>query len=225
MKIILHGENIVASRNALHEIRNKHRGETVILSGKTVSLGDLKQATESLSILSDNRLVIIENLYGRPSKKELTQFLSYLTTFKTEFNIVLWEAKEITAASLRKIPSSWEIKSFTLPKVMFAFLESISPVNNQQMLKLIKDLRKTSSNEFIYLMIVRQIRLLLLAKEKALGGMPSWMIGKFIRQADRFTREQLLDIYKKLLIMDIGQKTGIAPFELGSELDLLLATI
>lgn len=225
MFTFIHGENIVASRNYLNEIRTKHQGETVILSGKTVSLGDLKQATESFTLLSDNRLVIVENLYTRPSKKELAQFVSYLTAFKTDFNIVLWEAKEITKVGLRKIPSSWEIKSFTLPKVMFAFLESITPANNQKILKLIKDLRKTSSNEFIYLMIVRQIRLLLLVKENALTGMPSWMIGKFFRQATRFTKEQLLNIYKKLLIIDIGVKTGSAPFDLGSELDLLLATI
>lgn len=225
MITLIHGENILESRNYLNEKRGKHQGETIILSGKTVSLGDLKQATESLSILATNRLVIVENLYSRPSKKELTQFISYLITFKTDFDIVLWEAKEITKVGLRKIPSSWEIKRYSLPKVMFAFLESIAPSNNQKMLKLIKDLRKTSGDDFIYLMIVRQIRLLLLAKENALSGMPSWMIGKFFRQAERFTKEQLLNIYKKLLIIDIGQKTGSAPFALGRDLDLLLATV
>ena len=64
----------------------------------------------------------------------------------------------------------------------------------------------------------------LLAKDSPdnLSKMPTWMRQKFVRQAEVFEHERLEKIYKKLLKIDIGQKTGTAVVPLESELDFLV---
>lgn len=225
MKIILHGEDIVNSRNALYSLRKKYPGEIINLSGKTASLTEVKQILESSSLFTSKRLLIIENLYSRPSKKETLQLIDYLSNTKTNTDIILWENKEISPVNLKKISSKWEIKLYSLPKLLFTFLENITPFNHQNMLKLFQEVRKTNSDEFIYLMIVRQIRLLLLAKEKSLSGIKPWLISKLTKQANKFTLTKLLEIYKKLLVIDIETKTGNPPFELNQRLDLWLTDV
>lgn len=225
MITLLHGENIVGSRNYLNDIRVKHTGEIIVLDGKTVLLGEIKQAVESLSLFSGSRLVIIENLCSRLSKTQLKEYLSYLFKAESLSDIVIWEGKEITKVSLKNIPKNWKVESYPIPKVIFNFLDNISPGNNIKMLSLLKDSRKTNDDNFLFLMIVRQIRMLLLAFEGGLVGMPPWMAGKFSRQAKKYSKEDLLKLYKKLLLIDIGQKSGTAAFDLTKELDLLMATL
>ncbi len=224
MKTFLHGENIVESRNELQNIRTQHKGEIINLNGKNVALTELKQALESMSLFGQDRLVIIENLISRQSKTQLKEVIDYITSEKTSVNIVIWEGKEVGKILLRKF-TSWDIQLFKIPKVLFTFLDSITPGNAQRMLELLINSRKSNEDMFIFLMIVRQIRLLLLAKDRGLTGMPPWIAGKISRQSSSFSKEQLINLYKKLLLIDIGQKTGKASFNLNQELDLFVATL
>lgn len=224
MKILLHGENIVESREALHQIRTKHKGEILNLNGKTVSLTEIKQALESMSLFEGDRLVIIENLFSRQSKTQLKELIDYIANIKTNTSLVLWEGKELGKVALRKF-TAFDVQLFKIPKVLFAFLENIIPGNIEKMLVLLNESRKSNEEMFIFLMIVRQIRLLLLAKDQGLIGMPPWIAGKLSHQSREFTNDQLIKLYKKLLLIDIGQKTGRASYNLGQELDLFIATL
>jgi len=63
--LILHGENLAASRLALSQkvVVGKSSGNEIVrLSGTEINLTAIKQALESLSMFSPNRLVVIENL-------------------------------------------------------------------------------------------------------------------------------------------------------------------
>ncbi len=108
---------------------------------------------------------------------------------------------------------------------MFSFLESITPYQKDKAIKLIEQVRKKASDEFIYLMIVRQIRLLLLAKEKALPALPFWLSKRINFQASQFEKNQLLKLYQKLLVIDIKEKNNLTSLNLGEAIDLWLATL
>jgi DNA polymerase-3 subunit delta len=83
---------------------------------------------------------------------------------------------------------------------------------------------------YVFTMIVRQFRLLLLARDAADHGhspqqvlaesphrLPSFVAEKVGRQAMGFSLEQLSEIYRELLALDIASKTGRADLTLGLE--------
>ncbi len=225
MKYFIHGDDVTQSRNFLNSLRQKNTNESILIDGKTADIGDLIQAIEPQSLFSVGKLVIIENLTAKKSTKEVKEILSYLSKLQTDVDIILWEAKEIGQPILKQIIDSFTVKSFKTPKIMFKFLENVNPANKSGFLELLIPLRQNSSDEFLFLMMARQLRLLILFKNNALANMPSWIQGKLKSQADKFSAKQLFDTYRKLLMIDIAQKTGNTAFTLQEELDIMLATI
>ena len=93
--ILFHGDNLVESRNALTATieETKKRGVTDIvrLNGEKVELVDLKQALESHSLFSTERLIVIENLLARKRSKAKDELTDFLKTADTTKNVLLWE--------------------------------------------------------------------------------------------------------------------------------------
>jgi len=225
MLILLHGDDISQSQDALHLLR-VDQDEIVNFDGKRVLLEEIKQASESLSLFGEKRLIIIENLFSKSSKDDLKTIVSYLSDLKSDYDIIIWEGKLVSKRETNKLGKKWQIKDFSIPKIIFTLMESVWPKNNMKMLELVSKAREYKvSDEFIFLMLVRQIRMLILAKDNGLTGMPFWMAGKFSKQAGYFETEALILLYKKLLAIDIKQKTGRGAYNMGGELDLLFATL
>lgn len=225
MLILLHGDDVEKSRDALNLFRTG-QDEIISFDGKKITIDEIKQASESMSLFGEKRLIIIEHLFSRLSKEDLKSITSYLSSLDTPYDIIIWESKLIGKREINRLGKSWQVKEFTIPKVIFTLVESVKPGNHKRMLELLKVAREYKvSDEFIFLMLVRQVRMLLLAKDDGLVGMPSWMAGKFSKQAELFNTDNLLFFYKKLLGIDIKIKTGTSGYLLGGELDLLLASL
>ena len=230
--IILHGENIVASRLALEEKINgfKAKGvdEIVSLDGMKLELTDLKQALESTSLLGKDRLVVIENLLSSPKSKKKEEEVNYLVKVDPKSLLILWEAKEISAAGLKKLAAKARVSVFKIPPLIFKFLDSIWPQNKKNALELLHQCFQVDKPEMVFYMLCRQIRLLIIARDlgaKGLSSLASWQQAKFLRQGEKFSLEQLLGIHRKLLRIDYEQKTGRAVLPLASQLDLLIADL
>lgn len=226
--MILHGENTVLSRQRLQEeieaFKTKKKGEVLKFEGNNLSLADLQQALESLSLLEENRLIILENIFsGRPSK-EKSNIIAYLKK-SNPANLIIWEAKKIDGRILSSFKT--QVLRFDLPLVIFRFLDSLAPGNITQSINLFHQSLEQDPPELIFYLLARQIRLLILAAdlgEKGLGQMKDWQKGKLIRQAKKFGLIKLIKIYKELLQIDWQQKTSQTPFNLVSQLDLFLAS-
>lgn len=218
---ILHGDNIVQSRKRLTEILEKARKEgteIVYLDGTKVTITEVRSALESGSLFGKNRLVVIENL------KEKPEILTYLKKGKFDNDLILWEQKEIKGEILPGI----ELEIFKLPPLIFSFLESIRPGSSKESLRLLSELKKGEEPEMIFYMLVRQFRNLILARDLGASGLSDlalWQQKKFLKQAENFSLEQLLEMYRKLLEIDFKQKTSSDPYSLSSRLDLLTAEI
>ncbi len=95
-------------------------------------------------------------------------------------------------------------------------------------LPLFHDLAKTEPVEVIFVMIVRQLRYLLLTKDKIASqksGLPPWQVARFERQANYFREEDLIASYRKLLDIDYKIKSGRTPFNLQQLLDIFLVNL
>jgi hypothetical protein len=220
---LYHGEDTIASRQALIEFKQEQAAaglEVNTFSGKDLSLADLRQATESLDLLGTQRAVIIEGLFAAPKSRRSDELLSYLKTAQTEA-ILLWEKKKVNANRFK--PLNLEAREFTLPKILFSWLESLSPGNPQGNLKLYRQLADSQPVEVLAYMMARQIRQLLTAKfEPELLTGPSWITGKIVRQAGSFSEAQLFDWHHQLYLIDKEIKTGQSLLPLNQRLAQLL---
>ncbi|HMK08756.1 MAG TPA: hypothetical protein VK449_06950, partial [Anaerolineales bacterium] len=89
---------------------------------------------------------------------------------------------------------------------------------------------------YVFTMVVRQFRLLILARDaldrglaprQALAGppqrVPGFVADKVGRQALGFSLDRLVEIYRELLALDVASKSGRA--DLGLGLETLVATL
>jgi len=226
--IILHGENIVLSRQKLKEksldFKKKTKGEILFFNGST-ELINIQQAFQSLSLLGEHQLVIIENLFGGKKSKEKEKIIAFIKDLQPK-NLIIWEGKKIDGRLLSSFQG--QVLRFDLTPVLFHFLDSLRPGNIKASIILLHQTLEQLPAEMIFFMLVKHFRLLILATDlgkKGLKSMPSWRQGKLISQGHKFGLERLLKIYQRLLRIDCQQKTGKTPFNLSSQLDLLIASL
>jgi len=120
-----------------------------------------------------------------------------------------------------------DVESLTAPviqKNVFEMADAIGKRDTRRALDALHDLLVESSLEELIGMIIRQFRLLLLVKE-ALGTsmtvtemsglvkLPAGIVEKYINQARGYSLTELKGIYRRLLALDISNKTSQMPAE------------
>jgi DNA polymerase III delta subunit len=222
--VIFHGENTALSRQRLNQLIEKFRGEVVKLEGEKITLSELQQAVESRSIFGADKLVVIFGLFSRKPSKEKEKLLDYCQKENPQ-NLIVWEEKKIDGRVLINFKRA-KIELFDLPKIIYKFLDSLSPFNKKTSLLLFHQCLKKEVPERIFYFLCRHIEQLIIAADlgkRGLKNLPDWKKEKLAKQAKAFGLEKLINIYQKLLAIDYQQKTGKSPFSLISSLDLLIA--
>src|SRR3990167_5016607 len=123
MITLLHGDNLVLSRNQLKEQISaaKDKGiEIIRLTGQELTSEALIQALESPSLFAGQKTIVIEGLLSlRPSK--LKDSLIELVANHQEQPLILWEPKSVTAANLKKLKTA-KVQEFKITPLVFKFL-------------------------------------------------------------------------------------------------------
>lgn len=231
MITILHGDDIVKSRQELETIKKQNKeAELLILDGRKVDLTQVKQVLEAGAMFTTSRLVIIENLLSGRKNKNQEEILGYLGKNPPRVELILWEEEEVSKSLLSKVPPA-KITLFKPEPVLFKFLESIRPKNTEEVLSLLARCIRVEAPEIIFYMLNRQFRLLLLVKDGITSGveeldrLADWQKQRLARQAKYFSLEQLVNIYHQLLEIDYQQKTGQAAFDLAKTLELFITNL
>ncbi len=228
MLILIHGDDIVACRKALFELKDKYSdSELISFLGSEISITDIISATDSPSLFSQGKVLILENLLGQSKPKVKEEILLYLNK-SADIPVILYEEKEVDKTNLIKYFSKAKIIACKLPQQLFKFLDSIKSSSPSQVLNTFRNIIKERQDEFVLSMLIRQWRNLIVAKdlgEKGFPGVPTWQTGKFIRQADFFSLKQLVSSYRQLLAADLKVKTGGTSFNLNQLLDIFLVSL
>lgn len=230
MITILHGENIVASRNRLLELRQKAEGKEIVTLPANVDITMFKQAAESTSLFGDDRLIIIEQLLTKIGRKTSDEALRYLTSSTFDASCILWETKTIPPSILSLFPPKTVVEQFKFNKTLFQFLDNLKPQNTRSILTLYHACLDEEEPELIFAMIIRQVRLLLGILTQAenleeLKRLAPWQRGKLVKQASLFSTEQLITFHNQLHKLDYQVKTGQTGFSLADNLDFLLGEL
>lgn len=227
MKLLLHGDNQVASRKRLDELINqaKSSGQEIIrLNGANLTETDLRQALETQSLFGGEKTVVIERLSARLRSKEKDTLLK-LVEQETKTSIVMWETNLLTAAHLKKL-ASFKPETFKTPATIFRFLDSLTPQSPRVVIAALHDCLRTEATELVLYLTARRISELIIALDKpSLLVQAPWLKGKLLSQAKKFTLDQLTNLHSQLLDLEYAQKTGTNILPLSSELDLLLLNI
>ncbi len=228
---LIHGEALVASRNELSELKKRYaEAEVVVFDGRTLTPTEFIQATQSTSLFALRRVVVVENLFSKrlnKAKDEKEQFIKLIGEISEEIVLILWEEKELAKTVLFKLPKNTDTALFKPHRIIFKFVEAIQPGYTGELIDLFEECVRVDREELIFVMLVRQVRYLIMAKDlgRALPDLSSWQISKIMKQGDFFTTRELYNLYHKLYDIEVRIKTGSSPFSLTQELKLFLISV
>ncbi|NMB57076.1 hypothetical protein GYA19_04020 [Candidatus Beckwithbacteria bacterium] len=228
MHYLIHGDYHLQSRKFLTDLKQKAKTENkeiIELNGQILDLNQLIQATTSNSLFGAEKLIVIENLFSRLKSQAQEEILAWLKNYKGENPIIFWEKKGIGKILQRKLPDKTLVKEFKTPVIIFKLVEILSPKNKKQALETLNQALVKEPAEFIFVMLARQMRILLMLKgNQKITGAP-WMIGKYKQQASFFETEKLMALYQDLYKIDKQIKTGKTIMPLDWHLQIWMAGI
>lgn len=226
MLLLLHGDDITASRNAYHQAKQSATNP-LTFDGDKVQMTDLAQILSTGGLFLESQTVFIEQLFSKKKDtKELAAICTLLDMHEKDHMLVLWEGKDLTKKQLEYLKNA-TVRVYKLPQVLFTFLESIYPGNAMRSLKLFHDCLKTQEPEMLFFMLIRHLRILLALTDTAsdieeVRRIAPWQRGKLQKQSSQFSQQHLRSLYQKLAEIDHQYKTGGSPIPLSSAIDFFL---
>ncbi|HBC44714.1 MAG: hypothetical protein UX08_C0002G0019 [Candidatus Collierbacteria bacterium GW2011_GWB1_45_35] len=217
MITLIHGEDTLSSYKRLTELIEVSKTaqlEIVVKDASELDLAQLRQDTSIVNLFGVKNCLVIKNLLGGTKSKTKDALIQSIVT-GSESEIILYESKKLTEAVLKPF-SKAKIEAFNINPVIFKFLDSLLPENTQVILSGWNKLIELGHEpEYVFAMLVRQVRLLIQAKSGAsylkLSPYPKKLITS---QATFFTLNQLLDLHNRLYQIDKRVKTGLSSLPL-----------
>lgn len=222
--VILHGENILQSRNALNALLELARAEQkriIRLEAKKLESKNLSEELGADSLFGESRIILIEELHSLPTSARKTQLIKQIGALSSEdAEIILWEKRQLTPTMLKQF-SAARNQEFKLTKYLFNWLDTVNghfKLNK----KMFESAVEQDGEMMAFTMLIRQVRLLIQVKEGQVASLAPFMVSKLKKQADTFTLQQLLTFHQRLLNLDLAQKTSTDTLNMKQELELLL---
>jgi len=227
MLTVIAGEDIVASRKKLLEIKKDYVSKNYNPVSLALSdiLENIRTDEQEVNLFGDSSVYFIENLSKKYNGRQKNVFKDSIVEFSKNKNIALidWEAGKSAydISGLKRIATTFI--EYKPSKSIFEVLDSCYPKNLKIFIKSYRELTLTQDEMFIFTMLVKHIRNLILAKVAALPPtIKPWQRSKLTQQSALWTEENLVSFYDGLAKIDIALKTGTSSYTIGQSLELLL---
>ena len=205
--VVVNGTDSVSSRERYSKIITgvKKKGWDVVMLTKEDKL-PLKDQLSNKSLFNDQILFVSENLSKIPTT-ELNWLKDNIK--EVDGSLLIYSNKPVTASQKKQLPSDTKYEDFELPKIIFAFLDSLYPGNVKASLKFLEELFKNEAFELLLAMMARHFRDLYWVSLKDGGPpYPSWRVSKLYSQSKKFTLLELKGIIQALSDLDIKSKSS-----------------
>jgi len=225
MITVIHGDNQVASREKLTQLLQEalqKNLEIINLEAEKLDRLQLETALLSNQLFGQDKLLVIDALHSLLKSAKKEELIKLVINASSD--IILWEKKSLGKLELKKLPTNATSFEYKSSKQLWTFLDSLQSgsANKNKLLQLLHQSCDSESSEFVFLMLARQVRLLIQVREGGLVKLAPFMISKLQRQAKRFTLEKLLQLHQQLFMIDFKQKQSKNFLPLAAELDLWL---
>lgn len=212
MVTIIHGSNSLLTYQALKKFLDQYDELSVTrLAGKDSDLNSIKNAIETPSF-TGQRLVIIEDLNSNRSPTLIKELKKYLADLPKDSEVVIYERKLLPPES-SVLSLTNKIQAFAGPKGLNVF-DWADSVGSRQLVKSLKGweglVTSGEEEEYLFLMLIRQFRLLLLVSYNEKPKVPDFVLNKLKSQVKLWTMDELKNVYARLLEIDHQNKTGQA---------------
>jgi DNA polymerase III delta subunit len=229
MITVIHGDDIVSSRNFYKSIQTS---QSITFEGEKLTHADIEEALQSSGLFGDEKQLSIENFFSKKKpSKEMENIIATINIWSGKTTIVFWESKEISKKILDQLEHV-SVKLFSIPKSLFAFLDSIKPHNTSHMLMLYHQTLLHTEGEMILVMLIRQIRILLALSDEdttntieEVKRMATWQRSKLIKQSSLFSRQELQTLHSNLFDIEVKSKSGGLSLPLPQTIDFFLSAI
>lgn len=223
--IVIHGDNLVASRNRLTDLYSEFSKEglaVVTLPAQKETIEQIMLAAQTNSLLGEERVVIVAEFFSGKGKSEKgKENLEKLSGI-----IVFWQSSQLSKSQLAGLPKTWKIEHFRIPQTVFKLLDALVPTNTKLVITILHQILEHEPEQLVLSMLSWHVRQLIWAKvDPQTLNLPNWRKEKLTSQAARFTKEQLFTFHTKLLELDRSQKTGTAPLPFLPSLDFLIVNL
>lgn len=210
---IIHGDNTIISYKRLTEIlaTAQSNGFKTVFLEQSVGLTDLRQELSPQDLFGNTNFIVINNLLSSAKSAKKEKLLDFLESADTE-NLVLYETKSINLNSLKRF-SKAKIETFKVESTIFKFLDQIKPKNTAQLLRGYAQLvTEGCEPEYVFAMVLRQVRLLIQIKTNFSRTKVSPYAKKYlVQQSSLFSLNQLLLLHASLYEIEKGVKSGSSP--------------
>lgn len=222
MTIIIHGDDIVASRNYLNKLISEF--ESKGLSILKFAADELTEEKVTLdlqphSLFGDTHALVIEGLFSRRDSQAKKKIIALLAPSTTA--VVIWEGKSIKKTDLNLFPTS-QIQEFKQKTSIFEFLDSIG--NSTSSVKAFHVAMRQEPVEKLIASINSRLHALLVAKlaPENLEAQGFYRT-KLLSQAGKLSLEKIAGLISDFTQADYAHKTGnnIAPLD--TSIDLILS--
>lgn len=216
---VLHGDNVSLSAKKLNQITDEFLANGLSVNSfdqSELTIARLRQELSPTDLFGNSSGLVIRGLLTGAKSKSKDKIIEFLKQNNPP-NVILYEPKAIHAATANQFKGA-TIENFKIDINIFKFMETVLPGNNQNTLKSYKDLiGKGAEPEFIFAMLVRQVRQLILTKNNPglLKGSP-YALRSLQPQAARFSLEVLLKMHSDLYRIEKGIKSGQNPLDLNN---------
>ncbi len=227
MLMIICGEDSVSSRDYLIQLQESYKSKNFEIV--KVRPEELEQTVLSLSnspsLFGQERILVTENLNKRISRKTNVKLFELLEKIGKDptIEVIDWE----DSLSQREINPHTKafgvrVKEFKPEKNIFQLLDSCYPSNMKTFIFLLNQLSNPKKEMFIFIMLVRHIRNLILLKSGSnLSQLQPWQRNKLVAQTKQWSENNLTSFYDKLVAIDIATKSGKNSFGIKNSLELL----
>lgn len=224
MLTIIHGDNPLASRQKLQQLRTKFTTANITeLDADNLTVAALETALAAKNLFTEQEVLVIENLFSLPKSKKKDELISLVIDATKE--VICWEKKLLPATTLKKATQA-TIFVHKLSSKLWTFLDQLAPqAQAKKQLQLLQEVLERDGAELCFAMLSRQIRLLIRAKENDLADLAPFLRSKLQKQAKNFSLSQLLQAHQQLFAIEEQNKTSRNLLSLGQQLDLWLLSL
>ncbi len=224
MLIIICGEDTVGSRDYYNNLKTEYRKKGIEI--ETVVAKEIEEkvtkSSQTYNLFGSKLVYFTQNLNTYLSRIVARGVpVNFESLFQSkDIEIVDWE--EGKPSHDLKIAKLGKVQEFKLPKSIFNLLDTLVPARRAEFIKLLTTIAETQDEMFIFTMVSRHIRTLILAKEQLFSPKTlPWQRGKLNAQAKTWNKVKLLGFYEGLHRVAIALKTGSTPFTITKSLDIL----
>ena len=222
MLTIICGEDTIASRNYFVSLKKDFLTKGFDI--RDIKFEEIKEIprwlAESPTLFFQKKVFFSENL-NKKIKKDNKSMLAELQMVNQMSNadLIDWEGVSVRELKFSKLG---KIKEFKPDQSIFKLLDALYPGNRSDFIKLLGRLTQDLDENFVFIMLTRYVRNLILVKEGVNPAkLQSWQVYKLKSQTKQWKIENLVNFYEALFKIEIGLKTGSNPFSIKKSLDIL----